>query len=216
MSANERFIRRSLRDGQRSLDRLGDEIRLARIARGLSQGAVAAGSRLSRIKVGRLEAGSPSVPILDYVAAAAAVGLDVSIRVYPVGPPLRDRAHAVLLERLRARLDATLRWRTEVPLPNSGDMRAWDAAIEGPGFAIGVEAETRVRDGQEIERRLSTKQRDGGMDHVILLLADTRSNRQFVRDRRASLEAKFPVSARKALAALADGRSPGGNSLVLL
>ena len=68
-----------------------------------------------------------------------------------------------------------------MPLPNAGDRRAWDAVIGIARVRIGVEAETRARDEQELERRLSLKRRDGGVDHVILLLADTRSNRLFVR-----------------------------------
>ena len=69
----------------------------------------------------------------------------------------------------------TLRWRTEVPLLIPGDLRAWDATIVGPGFGVGVEAETRLRDLQAAARRTNLKQRDGELDHVILLVADTRA-----------------------------------------
>jgi transcriptional regulator with XRE-family HTH domain len=216
MTANDRFVVRSRREGRKSLARIGDEVRLARTARGLSQAAVGGAAGVSRVKVARAEAGGPSVPILDYGAVCAAVGLDLSLRAYPVGPPLRDRAHAALLERLRSRLDTSLRWATEVPLPNPGDMRAWDTAVRGTDFRIGVEAETQVRDGQELERRLSTKLRGGAVDSVILFLSGTRSNRLYLRERAAALRATFPVGARSALAALAAAHSPGGNSIVVL
>jgi hypothetical protein len=39
------------------------------------------------------------------------------------------------------------------------------------GLRIGVEAETRARDRQELQRRVALKRRDGGVDRVILLLA---------------------------------------------
>ena len=66
------------------------------------------------------------------------------------------------------------------------DQRAWDAVITTVAQAgdgrprrclIGVEAETRLRDLQALQRRLALKRRDGGVDRVILLVADTRSNR---------------------------------------
>ena len=60
--------------------------------------------------------------------------------------------------------------------------------VTGIGFRIGIEAETRARDGQELERRIATKQRDGAVAAVILLLADTRSNRQFLQQRSASFD----------------------------
>jgi hypothetical protein len=156
------------------------------------------------------------VALEDLIRLAAVVGLELSIRAYPTGSPVRDRAHAALLEKLRTRLHPDLRWRTEVPLPNAGDLRAWDAVVSDPAFRGAVEAETRARDGQELERRLALKQRDGGVDFLILLLADTRANRQFVRERRISLAAMFPVPGRVALDALEHARSPGGNSVVLL
>ena len=122
-----------------------------------------------------------------------------------------------LLERLRRRLYPALGWRTEVPLPIPGDRRAWDAIIRGPDFRIGVEAVTRLRDVQDAQRRISLKQRDSRLDHVILLLANTRTNRaaRVGAGGRALLEG-FPVHPRDALAALGDGRDPGGSTIVLL
>ena len=217
MGANERFIQRAKRIGTKALERVGEEIRLARLARGLSQAEVARQAGTSRSKVGRIERGeNQSAPFRDLVIVAAVVGLDMSIGAYPVGPPHRDRAHAALLERLRLRLHPNLRWRTEVPLPNPGDLRAWDALINGVDFRAGTEAETKARDGQELERRIAAKQRDGAVDLVILLLSDTRSNREFVKQREPELRAMFPVAAADALRALAEGRSPGGNALILL
>ena len=156
--------------------------------------------------------------------ALAVVGLELSARAYPAGSPLRDRAHAELLEKLRICLHPSLRWRTEVPFPNQGDLRAWDALIDQPAtpaaaasnFGAGVEAETRPRDGQELERRLAIKRRDGGVDQLILLLSDTRSNRALVRERSASLAAAFPMRTRSVVAALQAGRLPDADALILL
>ena len=80
---------------------------------------------------------------------------------------------------------------------------------------IGVEAETRPRDAQELQRRLALKRRDGGVDHMILLLSDTRSNRIFLRVAGSSLAADFPVPGRAALRALSEGGDPGGSAIVV-
>ena len=83
-------------------------------------------------------------------------------------------------------------WRTEVPLLIPGDLRAWDATIARTGFVIGVEAETRLRDLQAAARRTNLKQRDGELDHVILLVADTRANRLALRLGAADLGGSVP------------------------
>jgi hypothetical protein len=83
-----------------------------------------------------------------------------------------------------------------------------------PGLVIGVEGETRPTDAQQLARRLALKQRDGGVDRLILVLADTDWCRRFVRLN--DLEAAFPVAGRLALRAVAGGRDPGGDSVVLI
>ena len=148
--------------------------------------------------------------------AAAVVGLELNVRAFPVGSPLRDRAHLELLERFRLLLACEVGWAPEVPLPNAGDKRAWDALNRIGAVRIGVEAETRARDSQALQRRLMLKHRDGGVDHVILLLADTRHNRAFVRSAGAGFLAEFPVPGQVALERLAAGEDPGGSAIILV
>jgi hypothetical protein len=138
------------------------------------------------------------------------------VRAYPGGEALRDAPQLRLLGRLEVRLGAGARWSTEVGFPNPGDRRAWDALMVLSGVRIGVDAETRVRDSQELQRRLNLKRRDGGVDHVILLLADTRHNRAFLRMCPESFLAEFPVQGPRALALLAASLDPGGSSIILL
>ncbi len=200
-----------------TLESLGREIRQARLDVDLSQAVASAAVGKSASSWSRIERGAaPKLPLADLVLAAAVVGLDLSVRAYPAGSPLRDQAHLELLERLRIHLAHEVGWATEVPLPNAGDKRAWDAMIRVAAIRIGVEAETRARDAQALQRRLSLKRRDGGVDHVILLLADTRHNREFVRAAGAGFGADFPVPGAMALQQLAAGEDPGGSSIVLL
>jgi hypothetical protein len=146
----------------------------------------------------------------------AAVGLELSIRTYPRGEPLRDAAHVALLERFRVRIHRTLRFRTEVPFPAPDDRRAWDAVVYGAAWRHGVEAETRPRDRQALERRLALKLRDGDVTSMSLLLLDSRHNRDFVRANHEVLLERFPVPGRRALELLGAGANPAGDSLILL
>ena len=114
------------------------------------------------------------------------------------------------------RIHRSLEWATEVPLPLVGDLRAWDALIRGRGWRCAIEAETRPRDLQALERRLALKMRDGAIDLLVLLLLDSRHNRALVREHADTLHERFPVAGSRALELLAAGVSPGGNAIVLL
>ena len=217
MAATERRIDRARRETEQALAHVGRDIRQARLEHDLSQETTARAAGVSPSAVSRLERGVAKQVPLDVVARVAiVVGLVLSIRTFPKAAAIRDAAHLALLARLRAILPAIARWQTEVPLPNPGDLRAWDALIRLAGVLIGVEAETRVRDAQSLQRRLALKRRDGRVDHLILLLADTRNNRAFVRAAPDGLLADFPVPGPVALERLAAGRDPGGDSIILL
>ena len=157
-----------------------------------------------------------SVP--DLGAVAQVVGLDLTIRAYPAGDPIRDRAQLALLERLRVQLHPMLRWRTEVPLPIPGDLRAWDAEIHGSvprGWRTRVEAETTIADGQALERKLALKLRDDPDGGIILLVADTHANRRALATIGPSLRAVVPLDSRPLMRALRSGTEPPGSGIVV-
>lgn len=109
-------------------------------------------------------------------------------------------------------------WRIafEVPLPIRDDQRAWDAVATVGRLRIGIEAENRLTDLQSLLRRLSMKQRDGDVDRLVLLVRGTHLNRSIVREFASPLREAFPIPARQALSALADGRDPGGDAVIFL
>ena len=188
-----------------------------RRAAGLSQRRVAAEigiahSTLSRIEAGRATATSLTV----YAQLFAVLGGRLNCKVYPEGDPLRDEAQLRLIARLRALLHAAIRARTEVPLPISGDMRAWDMLLAAGGTTVGVEAETVLEDLQELEREIALKARDGGVEVVLLLVADTARNRRILRANRETLRARFPLDTRAALAELRAGRLPSAGAIIIL
>jgi transcriptional regulator with XRE-family HTH domain len=200
--------------------RAGQEHRLARVAAGLSLRKVAAATGASHQQVLRLERGElRRVSIEELGSWFAVVGLDLGIRTFPAGDPIRDRAQLALLERFRARLHPSIRWRTEVPLPMDRDLRAWDADIRGSqpaAWRCRVDAETRVADAQALERRLTLKARDDPDGHLILLLAETRANRRAVGWLREGLRELLPLDPRQLLRALHAGDDPGGSGIVML
>jgi transcriptional regulator with XRE-family HTH domain len=217
VSGRESAVERASRRHRQRVTELGGEIREARLGLGLSLRAIVGRVAASPSKVSRIERGrSPRVPLCDLGAVAAAVGLDLSVRLFPGPRPTRDAAHLRLLARLRERVHPSLVWRTEVPLPIPGDQRAWDAVIAGASFNVAVEAETRLLDLQALERRIGLKARDGGMGVVILLVADTRLNRDAVRGSGPSALSAFAAAPRSVLEALREGREPEGGSVVFL
>jgi len=196
---------------------MGQEVRRARLNHDLSQRSASAAAGMSKSAWSRLERGEETrLSLLHLARASAAVGLELSVRAYPGGQPVRDAAHLALLQCLSVALCDEVRWQTEVPLPNPGDRRAWDALIRLARVRIGVEAETRARDSQELQRRLSLKRRDGGVDHVVLLLSDTRHNRSFLRVAGEGFWGDVPIPGPTALKRLAAGQDPGGSSIILL
>jgi transcriptional regulator with XRE-family HTH domain len=194
-----------------------DELRGARLDRGLSGGVVARAVGISESQYSRIERGlSADLSIQKATQLLATVGLELSVRAYPSGDPLRDTAHAALLDRFRALLHRSLRFRTEVPFPGPTDRRAWDAVVSGGGWTVGIEAETRPRDRQALERRLALKLRDGGADHLVLLLLNSQYNRDFTRAHHDVLVERFPLPGRRAIELLTAGVDPGSSSVVLL
>lgn len=207
---------RATRRARFLLARIGDELRRTRIGAGLSTRQVGAIVGISHTQVQRIEAGTAPHVDIDLLARfAAIVGCDLSMGIHPVGAPVRDKGHLALLGRFAVRLAPSVDWRTEVPMPISGDLRSADGVASTEDFGAIVEAETRLDDVQAAMRRLRSKQRDLGLPRAILLVADTRHNRQVI-DQVPALRREFPIDTRHCLAALGRGEDPGGDCLVIL
>ena len=170
-------------------------------------------SELSRVERGL----APWVDVPTLSRVSAVVGLDLWIRTYPGGEPLRDAAHPALLDAFRSVVAASMNLRMEVPIGDPRDLRAWDVvATEASGDACGVELDTRLVDAQDQLRRVTMKRHDGNVDRVLIVLSDTRSNRTALRAAAGLFQSEFSLDRDEILSALADGRIPPRDGVLLL
>jgi transcriptional regulator with XRE-family HTH domain len=199
------------------LDGVVREFHEARLAAGISQERIGHAIHRSDAWVSWTEAGAnASLSIVDAARMLACVGLDLTVRAYPAGKGIRDEAQLALIAHLKSLATGHWEWRTEVPIPLPGDPRAWDAVLCSSAATIGVEAESRLRDIQALDRRVMLKLRDSGLDRVVILVAATRTNRTILRELGDSVRSNYPVPSRQALDALVNRRDPGGNAIVVL
>jgi transcriptional regulator with XRE-family HTH domain len=195
---------------------LAEDLRRHRVAAGLSLRFAARAVGFDHAKLWRFERGMAKALTLEELAAVGAiVGLDVRLRAFAAGDPIRDAGQQRLLARLRQLLPSGLTWRTEVPLPIEGDLRAWDAMIGAPTWSLGIDAETVVTDVQAIDRRFQLKAADSGLDLVLLLVADTSRNRRAVKAAPAAF-GTLSREARPLLRALRAGERPPESALSFL
>jgi hypothetical protein len=122
-----------------------------------------------------------------------------------------------LLARFEALLYALLHLRREVPLPISGDARAWDAAIiDDTGMAF-TEAETHLGDMQALERRIELKLRDDSRASVVILVvARTRHNLRVLAEHRESMRRTFPLDGAAIARSLRAGRIPTASGVIVI
>ena len=179
---------------------------------GLSQAAVGRSIGLSPNTVSRLERRVTPVEAIPLAMLARAVGLDLSLRTFPAGPPIRDIAQVRLLDRFFARIGPD--WASSLEVPVGDGSRAFDAVIRRGTAAAAIEAVTRLRDGQAQLRPILRKQADSGIGVVILLLSETETNRRALQVLGSSLAHDFPAGPREVLAALDRGQLPATNGIV--
>jgi transcriptional regulator with XRE-family HTH domain len=204
------------RKGQQINRMIGAEVRSARRMAGVSQATLGSAVGLSDSEVSRVEQGAAEwLTVIHAAELLGAVGLNLWAKTFPAGPPLRDAAHLRLLADFETRLAPGIRRQREWPLPGDRDRRAVDLLLLGLPRTVGVEAETVLDDLQALERDVNLKQRDAGIDLMLLLVRGSLRNRRILRGADA-LRSDFPLRTRGILAALGRGQDPGANGIVIL
>ncbi|MGH2418246.1 MAG: helix-turn-helix domain-containing protein [Candidatus Limnocylindria bacterium] len=212
---------RGLNQARRAWDRLandiGDELRTARLLAGATQRQVGAAIGVSPSEISRRELGqSHHLTGARLAVHAAAVGLKLWVKLFPIGGGVRDEAQARYIAAFVALVGRSWRVTLEAVMPAPGDLRAADVLLVSGPLRIVVEVITRVSDIQAQIRAAQTKARDLGATRLILVIADTHANRRALNAVSATLMPGFTLDARRVFRALGAGNDPGRDALVLL
>jgi transcriptional regulator with XRE-family HTH domain len=196
---------------------IGDQFRTARLVRGLTLRKVAVAIDSSASEVSRRELGTSRRLTGEKLAVhAAAVGLKVSVNLWPVGGGVRDAAQARYIAAFVARVGRPWRVVLEAPIPIAGDLRAVDVLLIRREVRVAVEVITRLADLQAQVRGAQLKARDIGATRLIIVVAATHANRRALEAVRASLVEAFDLDTRRVMADLARGADPARDAIVVL
>lgn len=184
-----------------------------RLDSGVSQIALAGAAGISRAYLCEIEAGR-ATPSLDVLARlAAALGGEVSVRIYPgSGPIIRDHLQVAMAEALLHMTDRSWHPRLEVPVtaPTRGFA---DLMLHDPSRGQAVEAELhsqlrrveqQLRWSQAKAEALAISLPPGTEMHRLLVLRSTEATRHLVAVNQTLFATAFPASVRDAYAALRD------------
>jgi transcriptional regulator with XRE-family HTH domain len=203
---------------QRQVEAAGRDIRDARLALGMSVEAAARRGGISPSQHSRIERGAIRRPTHDQVCrAAAAVGLDAVVRLYPSAIAVRDRGQILTIDRFVLLLRPPLTMAREVGLPRPGDQRAWDGRILGGERPASVECEVRLHDAQAVARRVGLKARDDpDAGVIILVVARSAHNRRVLAEHREALRLQFPLDGAAIARELRAGRIPKASGIIMV
>jgi hypothetical protein len=216
MATRETRLQKGHRRGVELMRTVVTELRTERQTANLSQRALAAQLAWHQSELNRLERFDfPNVPLIRLSEVATVLGLELSIRIHRVGDPIRDRASQALIARFLTLVSARCRVTREALLP-TGDRRSWDILLRLGPVLVGVEALTRVRDIQALVRHIRLRERDGGVDHLILVLSDSVHNRAVLGQLLEALGPRFMTPRPEIIAALRAGRPVPGSGVLLI
>jgi transcriptional regulator with XRE-family HTH domain len=200
----ESTIRRALYEGDRQFRhtarRFGDEFRLQRRRAGVSQAALARSIGVDRATICRLEAGDRGVSNEVRARAAAVLGADFRLGLFPAGSPLiHDAAHARLIEALIRLRHPSWRAIPEAPVHGAG-RQSTDLRLARGADIVLLEVETHIqvleaviREGNDKRDKVACDAGHGGRVHSVLVLPPTRHHRDLVRAHSETMRAAFPV-----------------------
>jgi transcriptional regulator with XRE-family HTH domain len=216
-TSHDRPRTRVARIAGRRLDRVVEDVTETlvqqRLDSGISQVALAGAAGVSRAYLCEIESGQ-ATPSLDVLARlAAALGGEISVRIYPgTGPVIRDHLQVAMAEALLHMTDRSWRPRVEVPItaPTRGfaDLLLHDMSR---GQAVEVELHSQLR---RVEQQLRWSQAKaealamtlpaGTEMHRLLVLRSTEATRHLVAANQSLFATAFPANVHQAHTALGD------------
>ena len=194
----------------------------------MSLAELARGSGVDPSHLRRVELGDASPSLEIYAQIAAALGADLTLRLYPnTGPAIRDRHQAPILEALLAILDQ--RWHAYPEISVRRPSRGWiDVGLHDTNkcVLIATEIQSEIHRLEQLIRWSAEKAASiaswNGWFHLgetptvtqLLIVRDTRTTRAVAREFRRTLDAALPAHPDDALAALT-GTDPWPGSALL-
>jgi transcriptional regulator with XRE-family HTH domain len=164
----------------------------------------------------RIEAGTERPSLEIYARLANALGADLAARLYPnTGPTIRDRHQAGILESLLSVVNP--RWKPYLEIAVRRPSRGWiDVGLHDPraGIFVAVEIQSELRRLDQLirwsaEKAASlpswegwTRLGDAPTVSQLLIVRETRTNREVAATYRRQLRAAYPADAMDALDAL--------------
>jgi transcriptional regulator with XRE-family HTH domain len=192
------------------------ELRSERQVANVSQRTVARELDWQQSELNRLERfGFPNVSLVRLAEIAAVLGLRLTARLDRVGDPIRDGASQALIGRFTSLVGSAYRITREALLPNGGQ-RSWDVLLRLGSHLVGVEAVTRIRDVQALVRHTRLREREGGVEHILLVLSNSSHNRTLVGQLLEALGPRFATSPADIIRALKAGKPVPGSGVILL
>jgi len=216
------------RAAERAVRSFGVDIRRLREDAGIPRAVLARQAGIDRSHLRRIEEGETSPSIEASVRLTLALGADLSLRAYPnTGSPIRDRHQAPIEESL-LRL-AHPRWGRYSEVAVRRPARGWiDIGLysEAERLFVAIEIESAPRRLEQLIRWHGDKAASlpswTGWSHLateptvsmLLIVRDTRANRELAASSRRLLRAVYPSDPRDALEALAGSAIWPGSALL--
>jgi hypothetical protein len=168
-----------------------------------------------------MERAARSFSLDVHARTAAALGCELSVRLYPVATiSLRDRGQLDLAQAIAAA--AHMSWRCELEVPiASGDMRATDLLLSGSEELAMVEIFRSMADLQAQLRPVQLKRETLAGRHqrpvrLIISVPDVVATRRTLRSLTPLIARTLPVQSRDIWNAIRNGSSIGGDGILFV
>ena len=225
-ASNARWSRKSLvgRRADEIRRTIGAQIRELREDAGISQRQLADAAGVPQSHVSEVERGIAEASLTTLTAISNVLGADLSVRLFPTtGPRIHDHIQASMVEALLR--DARPGWKRLVEVPVWRPARGViDLVFARPGHVVVASEiqsqlrrlEQQIRWGREKAEALPSAEAwsilSGGRADTpisrLLVLRNTRANRDLARSFAATLRAAFPARTSEAVHALGSDDAP--------
>jgi transcriptional regulator with XRE-family HTH domain len=201
--------------------RFGYELRIARVAAGLTQAQLGSAAGVTQQLVSLVERGDPRVALDVRCRLAAGCGHELGWRLYPVATVrLRDSGQLRLAQAIVQSLHATWQARLEVPV-SAGSAQAADIVLARPDELVQIEVERSLVDFQAQLRAAQLKRESLARAHerpirLVIAVPDTTATRLKLSPHMEVLRTIMPVASRRIAAALRSGARVGGDGILFV